>query len=106
MEPIQTNNVYPPIPDRRWDWVAYRDPERRSGFGPTEEDAILDLLQEEYEAEEDGEWTGEEQRKFLDHTTHLSLDDYDSLPGDSPLRNKDGIPTYREAYEAHGTDWK
>ena len=65
MEPIQTNHVYPPIPDRRWDWIAYRDPERRSGSGPTEAAAIGDLLQAEYENEEDGGWTDEEREKFL-----------------------------------------
>ena len=106
MEPIQTNYVYPPIPDRRWDWIAYRDPERRSGSGPTESTAVGDLLQAEYENEEDGEWTDEERRKFLDHTTHLSLDDFDSLPGDSPLRDIGRVPTYREAYTLHGKDWR
>ena len=35
----------------------------------------------------------------------LSLDDFDSLPGDSPLRDLGRIPTYLEAYKAHGKDW-
>ena len=61
---IQTHHVYPPIPDRRWDWVAYRDPEGRNGSGPTEADAVGDLLQGEWEAEEDGEWTGYERSLY------------------------------------------
>jgi hypothetical protein len=43
---IITNNVFPPIPDRQFDWVAYRDgTEERGnyGYGPTEEAAIADL---------------------------------------------------------------
>lgn len=35
----------------------------------------------------------------------LSLDDFDSLPGDSPLRDIGRIPTYQEAYAAHGKEW-
>jgi len=43
--PIQTENVYPPIPIRTMDWVAYRDPEcGPRGWGRTEEEAIADLL--------------------------------------------------------------
>lgn len=46
---IATHLVYPPIPDRRFDWHAYRDPEaRHQGWGPTEDAAILDLLMEEW----------------------------------------------------------
>lgn len=46
-QPIETEYVYPPIPDRRFDWSAVRhgydigDP---IGRGPTEQDAIDDLL--------------------------------------------------------------
>ena len=43
-DPIQTENIYPPIPDRRFDWCAYRDPEGRQGYGRTEAEAIADLL--------------------------------------------------------------
>jgi hypothetical protein len=46
-DPIQTHFVYPPIPIRRFDWVAYRDPERECGYGATEAEAIADLLIEE-----------------------------------------------------------
>lgn len=46
-EPIQVVCVYPPIPVRSFDYCAYRDPERRQGFGATEADAIADLLQQE-----------------------------------------------------------
>ena len=42
---IVTEHVYPPIPIRRFDWAAhYDDPEGPSGWGPTEADAIADLL--------------------------------------------------------------
>ncbi len=48
-EPIITDNICPPIPDRRWDWIAYRDPEGLNGYGRTERDAVLDLLELEGE---------------------------------------------------------
>lgn len=52
-DPIQTHNIYPPIPIRDYDWTAYRDPERRAGYGATEDLAILDLLElEASDAEE------------------------------------------------------
>lgn len=43
---IITNNVYPPIPDRRFDWCAYHDGDEESqhyGWGVTEAEAIADL---------------------------------------------------------------
>ncbi len=43
---IVTSHVYPPIPDRRWDWCAYHDGEEESGhygWGRTEADALADL---------------------------------------------------------------
>lgn len=42
---IITEHVYPPIPDRRFDWAAYRDGDEEGpcGYGPTEADAIADL---------------------------------------------------------------
>lgn len=45
--PIITEHIYPPIPVRTCDWSAYRDPEGRNGLGPTEDAAILDLLETE-----------------------------------------------------------
>jgi hypothetical protein len=51
---IITENVYPPIPDRRWDWSAVRDgyePGDPIGRGPTENAAIRDLLDQEDEWE-------------------------------------------------------
>lgn len=49
---IRTSFVYPPIPIRSCDWVAYRDNDEpyddghmRQGFGATEAEAIADLLQ-------------------------------------------------------------
>lgn len=46
---VITENVYPPIPDRRWDWSAVFDgyePGDPIGRGPTEEAAIEDLLEQ------------------------------------------------------------
>ena len=49
-EQILTEHVYPPIPDRSHDWRAYRDgyePGKPVGYGPTEQAAINDLLEQE-----------------------------------------------------------
>lgn len=49
---IITEYEYPPIPDRRWDWSAVRgdyEPGDPIGRGPTEADAIRDLLDQEEE---------------------------------------------------------
>lgn len=46
---IVTDHVYPPIPDRRWDWSAVTDnyePGEPIGHGRTEQAAIDDLLQQ------------------------------------------------------------
>lgn len=46
MRKIVTEHVYPPIPVRQFDWVAhYDDPEGATGWGPTEESAIVDLIE-------------------------------------------------------------
>ena len=45
--PIRTEHVFPPIPDRRFDWSAVFDnyePDCPMGIGQTEADAIEDLL--------------------------------------------------------------
>ncbi len=50
--PIKTAFIYPPIPDRRFDWQATRgDPDEGSlvGWGRTEQEAIADLLMLEEE---------------------------------------------------------
>lgn len=50
---IITSHVYPPIPDRRFDWCAYRDGQEELGnygYGQTKEAAIADLLVNEMEA--------------------------------------------------------
>jgi hypothetical protein len=55
MNKIVTSCQYPPIPDRRFDWIAYIDGDEESGnygYGPTEEAAIADWVEsyaEEYE---------------------------------------------------------
>jgi len=49
---------FPPIPDRRWDWVAYIEGDEESGnygYGSTEQEAINDWVEnyaEEYDAAE------------------------------------------------------
>jgi len=48
---VITEYEYPPIPKRAWDWSAVRDgyePGDPIGYGPTEADAIRDLLDQEY----------------------------------------------------------
>jgi hypothetical protein len=50
---IVTNFVHPPIPDRRFDYQAYRDGYDEGnlmGWGETKDLAIADLLEQEYEA--------------------------------------------------------
>lgn len=41
---IEVHCVFPPIPIRQFDYVAYRDPEGKYGYGQTAEQAIEDLL--------------------------------------------------------------
>ncbi len=44
---IQTSHTYPPIPVRGFDWCAWFDGDEelgRYGYGPTEQEAIADLL--------------------------------------------------------------
>lgn len=57
---VVTTNIFPPIPDRRFDWCAYFDDDEPNdngsmmqGFGVTEEEAIEDLLRL---LEEKSEW--------------------------------------------------
>lgn len=45
---IVTYNTFPPIPTRQFDWCAYFDGEEERGgygYGPTEQEAILDLIE-------------------------------------------------------------
>ena len=47
MPDIVTRNIYPPIPCRQFDWCAHLDGEEengRCGYGPTEAEAIADLV--------------------------------------------------------------
>jgi hypothetical protein len=47
---IVTSYVFPPIPDRRFDWCAYREGREEAGgygYGRTEQEAIDDLLMNE-----------------------------------------------------------
>ena len=47
---ITTRYIYPPIPDRQFDWCAYYDGEEERGhygYGRTEEEAITDLTENE-----------------------------------------------------------
>jgi hypothetical protein len=46
MKTIKTSYVFPPIPDRSFDWIAYYDgheEDNNNGFGKTEKEAIQDL---------------------------------------------------------------
>ena len=48
MEKIITNNIYPPIPIRDYDWEAVREDYDEGdliGYGKTEQDAIDNLLE-------------------------------------------------------------
>jgi hypothetical protein len=49
--PVQVEHVYPPIPERQWDYAAYRDPEpgHPVGRGRTPFEAINDLIEQESE---------------------------------------------------------
>lgn len=52
---ITTRHVFPPIPDRRFDWVAYYEGEEEAGgygYGATEAEAIADF-NENYRDEHD-----------------------------------------------------
>jgi len=54
MKRIITEYLYPPVPKRDWDWIAYRDgfePGDIVGRGPTENAAIRDLLEQEWAGE-------------------------------------------------------
>lgn len=57
MPKIITSNVYPPIPIRKFDWLAYYDDHETGpqGWGMTKEEAIADLTEnyppEEYDAD-------------------------------------------------------
>ena len=54
---IITRHVYPPIPDRRWDWCAYHDGEElHCGWGPTEVAARADLERLDDERADYLEW--------------------------------------------------
>jgi hypothetical protein len=52
---IHTEYIYPPIPDRRYDWQAVRDdyePGMPIGMGYTELDAVKDLIEQELDEKE------------------------------------------------------
>jgi hypothetical protein len=43
---VVTSNIFPPIPDRRFDWIAYYEGEEEAGsygYGSTEAEAIADF---------------------------------------------------------------
>lgn len=46
---VITQNIYPPIPDRRFDWSAVTDnyePGCPIGYGRTEQEAVADLAEQ------------------------------------------------------------
>lgn len=56
---IITRYVPPPIPSRKWDWIAtannYELPEHPVGVGFTEGEAVMDLYEQIAEREADAE---------------------------------------------------
>jgi hypothetical protein len=47
MRTIKTDFIFPPIPPRQYDWVAYFDGDEESGprgYGETEKEAVDDLV--------------------------------------------------------------
>lgn len=63
---VVTSNIFPPIPLRKFDWCAYFDGEEEglTGYGPTEADAIDDLM-----CQQDALGSGEAETEPLDHQT-------------------------------------
>lgn len=57
MNKIIVDLIYPPIPLRCFDYVAYRDPESYSGYGASADEAIIDLLETEASYAEDDDPT-------------------------------------------------
>ncbi len=59
MSKVITQHVFPPVPDRSHDWMAYVDGEDDgfTGWGPNEADAIADLKSQiEEDFSEDLAW--------------------------------------------------
>lgn len=57
MRKIVTSNVYPPIPVRDFDWVAYREGDEENGprgYGKTETEAVRDLEENYDDTETEG----------------------------------------------------
>jgi hypothetical protein len=55
---IRLEHVYPPIPDRRFDWSAALDgyePPDPLGYGPTKWEAVRDLIDQLEDREENGD---------------------------------------------------
>ena len=63
---IKTIQKRPPIPDRRFDWCAYHDPDDSDGlhwgWGATEAEAIDDLKRLDDELADYLEWKAEQAR--------------------------------------------
>jgi len=55
---IETQFIYPPIPDRSYDWLAqfsfHNAEDELHGVGETESDAVLDLLTKAVDEDDDG----------------------------------------------------
>jgi hypothetical protein len=62
---VCTHHVFPPIPDRQFDWCAYFDGEEEGlqGWGPTEAEALEDLKRVCQEAQEYQEDMAEKARE-------------------------------------------
>ena len=67
MSKIIIHHEYPPIPERKWDWLAFHDGEEEEGhygWGATAEEAVADLKRLDQERAEamdsdyDERWEG------------------------------------------------
>lgn len=55
---IITRHIFPPIPDRRFDWIAYFDDQAERGeygYGRTEQEAVAALLADYGDEHDDAE---------------------------------------------------
>ena len=78
--PIEATYICPPIPDRSHDWQARfdwfdGDEDQPVGYGETEESAVIDLLKNSADFDDDG--------SIIDEIIDLAIFGYNSKNGDS-----------------------
>ena len=72
---IKTVCQFPPIPDRRFDWVAYVEGDEESGwygYGATEEEALADFAETWGEEYDEREHAQRERQREAEHCGGLS----------------------------------